>query len=90
MDEMRLRCDRGLFAGKVLAVPKRPIGSWYAIKVSEGKFLVYSSRFSYDGPEYKILKFHDCNGKQTWKDFAPLSEVARLEPTIVNFNGFAT
>lgn len=74
---------------KVLIVPKRPIGSWYAIKVSEGKFLVYSSRFS-NGSEREILKFHNCNGEQYWEDFAPLGEVERLEPTIVNFNGFAS
>lgn len=89
-DKIKLRCDRGPFAGKCFLVPKKPIGHWYAIKVSENKFLIYSSRFSYNGPEHEILEFHNYNGKQHWNDFAPLSEVKRLEPTIVDFNGFTT
>ena len=88
-DKVKLRCDRGPFAGKCLLVPKKPIGHWYAIKVSENKFLIYSSRFSYNGSEREILQFHNYNGEKYWGDFAPLIEVKRLEPTIVNFNGFS-
>lgn len=93
MSNIKLRCAGGPFDGKELLVPKKPTGEWYAIKIAENKFLIYKSIKSANPNAplgYAYLKFHDDNGMESWKDYAPLKEVDRLEPTIVNFNGFTT
>lgn len=82
-----LSCEGGPLDGCSVSVPAAPAGAWFAIRHSDGGFLIYKSRWSHflkNGTVGVLLKFHDDNGVDRWDASAPRPEVIRLHPILAD------
>lgn len=80
---MACTCIGGPLDGRDVEISGGSVGEWYAFRHSDGGFLIYRSQFAYHRSGEVNLVFHDSNGRVNWETSAPLHELTRIEPTLV-------